>query len=357
MDKKVKGKKIILSVAATLVIAGMAGTLAYMHEGSSKKAVADYKNFEIEAKLKDVTDEDVENTVKSTIDNAGGIWVNIEDGEELKDGYMATVEYYEEGDKDCAETMEVKVGEQMHPEEFGTTIGTMKPGESANVTLSEEYDNRVYVLTILSAKKPSYDITDDYVKDLGIENVSTVEELRENIREYLAAQYKHVYEDELKEEIRTKILTGSESYTEAPTALVEAFKSDINAELDAVLNYYNSSLSEEEEKKTIEDVLKPYMEEASFEGTADEYIDIDAKKRVNECLIFEQIAKNEKVTLEDDELYGYVSKKLKNQTGREASFDEIAAYIENVGKENATKMCLKDKVLDNLVVFYAENDN
>ncbi len=359
MDKKVKGKKIVLSIVLALLLAGVSGILVYMHNTSNanNKSLADYKNFTIEATLNEVNDEDINDTVKSTIDNAGGIWVDAEDGEALKEGYMATIEYYEEGDKDCAEVMEVKVGEQMFPEEFGAAIGSMKLGDSTTVILSEEYGGRAYVLTILSAKKPSYDITDEYVESLGIENVSTVDELKENIREYLSEQYENTYKDDVREEIRTSIIKNSESYTEAPTALVEAFKTDINAELKAVLDYYNSQLAEGEEEKTLDDVLKPYMEKASFDGTAEEYIVLDANNRVNECLIFEQIAKNEKITLEDDELYGYISKKLNTQAGKEATFDDVSAYIESVGRENAVKMCLKDKVLDNLVDFYTGNND
>ena len=344
-------KLFTIIITVVIIIAGALGIKSVMKDNENTETPG-YKDIAITTEQKAVSDEEIETTLHETIDAAGGNYVNIDNDETVKEGYIVTVEYHAEGEEESSETMEVTAGipGYFYPESFAQAVLGLKVGESATAEMPVEEDKTVTdKLTVISATKPDYDnITDEFVKNLEIENVSTVDELKGSIREFLEKEHEEQFREEVREEIRNSIINGSEAEADLPLELIEAHKKDITTELEAVQAVY----MEQGEEKSLEDIISTYIKEEGYNGTVIEYIDAEAKSRAGISLIFDKIAKKEGLSISDDEIDKLVSEHIMNLTGNEPVYSEIESYIEKRGVENVKSILIERKVLDQLLDYY-----
>ena len=79
------------------------------------------------------------------------------------------------------------LGDENYPKESTEVLTGSKRGEVKDITFSESDGGATYQFNIQEVQTPS-DITDEFVKTLGIANISTIEELRADIKKYLEKQ-------------------------------------------------------------------------------------------------------------------------------------------------------------------------
>lgn len=313
-----------------------------------KNDIDTYKGYTLEAVKTEVTDETVQETIDETIKKAGGFYAEVDTP--VREGSLAEFTYTHDGHDEEAEGAHEEsfvIGSQTYPVEFETALIGKKKGESADIFLSEEYGGETLHATVTAVKEPSTDITDEFVSSLGIEGVSTKEELDKSIREYLDESYNKQYKDDIKAELEAKIGESVKTDKEPSEELISIFKADAEKTLNEAIEY----ASENGKELTLADVLAPEMEKAGFTGTEDEYLEAYAKILAKKCLVYEDIARSENVSVSEEDYYSALASLW---VDHKDAYPTLKDFAETVNKEEYKKVLLKDKVLDYLADYYME---
>lgn len=313
---------------------------------SNYVTLGDYKSISTGLSVAEVTDEDIEDTIQETIDVVGGYYETDENAT-VEEGYQveASLQLVDTGSDSEPFELTFVVGDENYPEEFSEGIIGLKAGESTTVTLSEEYDNAEYIITVINVNPPA-DITDEFVETLYIENVSTVEELREDIKEYLTERNESEYNEAQKNAVSEKVIANA-SVTEIPEELIESYVEILNKKVEVLIEVAQEE-AEDGEEVTKTDVLADQMKADEFVGTVDEYIEWYAEKNAKEYMIYSTIAEIENIEVSDDELYSSIAADWQTATDE---YETLLDFIEAYGKEQYEMSLLSQKVIE----FLAEN--
>lgn len=263
--------------------------------------LGEYKGLEVEEESVEVTDEDVENELKSLQERHAELVVK-EEGK-VEEGNTVVIDF--EGFLD-GEPFEGGKGEN-HPLEIGS--GQFIPGfeeqligkESGeeteiNVTFPEDYHaehlagkDAVFKVKIHEIKEKEIpELDDEFAKDVD-EDVETLEELKEKTREQLKKQKEQAAENKKREQLIEKATENAE--VDIPEAM-------INTELDHMMREFEQRL--QMQGMTLENY---YQFSGQSEEDLKEQMKEDAEKRVKTNLTLEAIleAENLEVTEEDIE--------------------------------------------------------
>jgi len=222
----------------------------------------------------------------------------IDEERPAQDGDFVQVDY--EGFKDGkpfeetqkTENFVLKLGDGHISEEFDKGVVGMSPGDEKEITVAfpEDYFNKKLVgLTIVFKVKLNEirkevlpEIDDELAKQLG--PFTTLDEVKDKIRENLTQGYEKRTEQELNEQIFSQILEKVEF--EVPDVMVEHELNNIISDAEQSFSYHN---------KTFEEAG------ISKESLAEKYRDT-ADKQVRRQLILGKIIQQEKMELADEEL-------------------------------------------------------
>lgn len=263
--------------------------------------LGEYKGLEVEEESVEVTDEDVENELKSLQERHAELVVK-EEGK-VEEGNTVVIDF--EGFLD-GEPFEGGKGEN-HPLEIGS--GQFIPGfeeqligkESGeeteiNVTFPEDYHaehlagkDAVFKVKIHEIKEKEIpELDDEFAKDVD-EDVETLEELKEKTHEQLKKQKEQAAENKKREQLIEKATENAE--VDIPEAM-------INTELDHMMREFEQRL--QMQGMTLENY---YQFSGQSEEDLKEQMKEDAEKRVKTNLTLEAIleAENLEVTEEDIE--------------------------------------------------------
>jgi trigger factor len=256
----------------------------------------EYKGLEAEEDQAAVTDEDLDETLEKLRERAATFEV-VPDRPAEEDDYL-DVSYQGQDVKD-AETQPVEAREAMiHLGGKGTVpafkenlLGS-KAGEVREFTASyaddypqkslagKTYKYRVEVRSIKKKVLPALD--DDLAKSAS--EFSTLEELRNKVREEMLESRKHRMESETKQKLVEKLLAAHEF--PVPEALVEA-------QLDHKLeNTVSQLMGQGIDPRTVSIDWKKVREDSRADGT----------EEVRAALLLERIADAEKIEVTDEEL-------------------------------------------------------
>ncbi len=352
MKRKTCAALLILS-AAMMTACGNSSEVSNNSESTSKSAnveLCEYKNVETGLSVQEVTDEDINKIIDDTVKQAGGNFAETE--APAQSGYRVDVTASQDG-SDPFE-MSFEIGDENYPAEFSEVLTGLSKGESASATLSEESGGGTYEMTITQVYAPA-DITDDFVTSLGIENISTVNELKDDVTKYLEKQYIDTYNAELEEKVFEIVNDGS-TVDVIPNNLLAAYKKIVNDNVDSLIASYQAQAEEGTEvSKT--DVLSSQMKEDEFVGTVDDYIEWYAEKNAKQYLVAKKIADDEKLEISDDEVYSLAA------TEWAALGDEYATlkdYLDEYGIEQYerayTVTLVKKFLAENSKEGYVQNE-
>lgn len=304
--------------------------------------LGEYKGVSTGVALHEITEEDIEAVINDTVSSSGGYFEDAGENAAAEEGYQLTIEYSETSSPTETYPGSIIIGDSDWPEEFSTALVGLKIGDETTVTLSEDDGGATYNIKVISVNKPAQ-ITDEYVKTLGIEGVSSVEDLREDVTAYLEEQYRYEYEEEVKDAAGNKVYSTS-TVTNIPQKLIDEYTDLLNTRIEAVIE----SQSTEEEPLTKSDILQESMAADEFVGTVDEYIVWYAEKNAKEYLIYQKIAEDEGITIDNDELYSMIASEWVSE---QDTYPTLLEFMDHYGREQYERAMLTDKVKE----FIAHN--
>ncbi|KNF07862.1 trigger factor Tig [Gottschalkia purinilytica] len=305
--------------------------------------LGDYKGIEVEKVEYNVTDEDVNEELK-TIQNRNARIIEAED-RPVKEGDILTIDYSgfvgeEQFEGGTAENQTLEIGSGAFIPGFEEQlVGKNKDEEvEVKVTFPEEYHaenlagkEAIFKVTIHEIKvKELPELDDELAKDVS--EFDTLEELKKDIKVRLEEQAKNKEKVEIENKIIEKACELSE--VEIPEAMIER-QIDVNVnEFGYRLSYQGLDLSKYLELTG--------MEFSDFRAQFKE----DAEKFVKGDLVIEAIGKKEGIEASEEELNNEIEK-LSKQYGQDV--DKFTKNLDENDLDYIKMGIIKRKAIDFLV--------
>jgi trigger factor len=302
--------------------------------------LADFKSFDVEKPVAEVTDTDVDEAIQRIADQNRGYAAKSEgDGAKAESGDRVTVNFKGtiDGtpfDGGTGENIQVTIGSNTFIPGFedqliGITAGetrTLKvsfPKNYASEKLAGQPAEFETTATLVEAPQP-VEINDEFAKTLGLESL---DKLKEAARERLAAEFAGATRQRVKRALLDR-LDETHKFEAPPSLIEEEFSlmwNSIKAEMDS-------------SGKTFAD------ENTTEEAAKEEYHTI-ADRRVRLGLVLSEIGEKNKITVTEDEVGRAVIERARSMPGREK---EVWDYY----RSNANALAqlrapiFEDKVVD-----------
>ncbi len=195
--------------------------------------VEGYKDIKVAREPIVVDDAEVQKTIDG-LREQNSTYANVDEDRGLADGDYASVAFKSTSQEEGAEPVEMKdvlvdIGGTNTLPEFSDNLRGAKAGEtkSFDVTYAEDFgDKRLagktlhYDVEVKGIKtKVVPELNDEWVKDLGQDDLNTLDDLRARIREGMEHEKKHQAEHKIKEEVLQQLT--SKFPIDVPTLLVE----------------------------------------------------------------------------------------------------------------------------------------
>ncbi|MCP1125371.1 trigger factor [Bacillus sp. AFS018417] len=268
--------------------------------------LGEYKGLTVEKVDTTVTDEDVENELKSLQERQAELAVK-EDGT-VENGDTAVIDFEGfvdgeafEGGK--GENYSLAIGSNTFIPGFEEQLVGLKAGEQKEVEVSfpEEYHAaelagkpatfKVTVHEIKVKELPALD--DEFAKDAN-EEVATLDELKAKLRENLEENKKQEADNKLRDEVVEKAAANAE--IDIPEAMIETELDRMVREFEQRLSYQGMNLE------------LYYQFTGTDEAKLKEQMQEDAAKRVTTNLVLEAIIKAENIEVTEEEVNAEVEK-------------------------------------------------
>lgn len=268
--------------------------------------LGDYKGLAVEKADTTVTDEDVENELKSLQERHAELTVKEEGTVENGDTAVIDFEGFVNGEAfegGKGENYSLEIGSNTFIPGFEEQLVGLKAGEAKDVEVSfpEEYHAEelagkpaTFKVTVHEIKvKALPELNDEFAKDAN-EEVATLDELKAKLREDLETAKKNEAENKLRDEVVEKAAANAE--VDIPEAMIET-------ELDRMVREFEQRLSYQGMN------LELYFQ---FTGTDEaklkEQMKEDAAKRVRTNLVLEAIINAENIEVAEEEVTAEIEK-------------------------------------------------
>ncbi|MGG2064204.1 trigger factor [Bacillus sp. S14(2024)] len=306
--------------------------------------LGEYKGLTVEKVDTTVTDEDVENELKSLQERQAELVVK-EDGI-VENGATAVIDFEGfvdgeafEGGK--GENYSLEIGSGTFIPGFEEQLVGLKAGEQKDVEVSfpEEYHAaelagkpatfKVTVHEIKVKELPALD--DEFAKDAN-EEVATLDELKAKLRENLEENKKHEAENKLRDEVVEKAAANAE--IEIPEAMIETELDRMVREFEQRLSYQGMNLE------------LYYQFTGTDEAKLKEQMKEDAAKRVTTNLVLEAIIKAENIEVTEEEVNAEVEKMAEMYNMPVDAVKQALGNVEGVKEELQIRKAV-DFLVDN----------
>ncbi|BCA04798.1 trigger factor [Bradyrhizobium diazoefficiens] len=273
-------------------------------------ALADFKTFQVEKPVADVTDADVDEAIKRIADTNRGYAAKA-DGAKAESGDRVTInfkgsingEVFEGG---TGEGIQVVIGSNTFIPGFEEQLTGIGAGETRTLKVSfpKNYMNdklagqpAEFETTATSIEAPQdIAIDDEFAKTLGLESL---DKLKEAARERLVAEFAGATRQRVKRALLDRL---DEAHRfEAPPSLV-----------DEEFNLMWNSV-----KAEMDSAGKTFADEDTTEDAAKEEYRKIADRRVRLGLVLSEIGEKNKITVTDDEVGRAVIERARQMPGRE----------------------------------------
>lgn len=273
-------------------------------------ALADFKSFEVEKPVADVTDADVDEAIKRIADGnrnyaAKGDGAKAESGDRVTVNFKGSIngELFEGG---TGEGIQVVIGSNTFIPGFEDQLIGIAAGDTRTVKASFPKN---YASAQLAGKDAEFETTatlveapqdvavdDEFAKTLGLESL---DKLKEAARERLVAEFAGATRQRVKRALLDR-LDEAHRFDAPPSLVDEEFNlmwNSVKAEMDSA-------------GKTFAD------EDTTEDKAKDEYRKI-ADRRVRLGLVLSEIGEKNKITVTDDEVGRAVIERARSMPGRE----------------------------------------
>ncbi|MGV7219462.1 trigger factor [Bradyrhizobium sp. UFLA05-112] len=300
--------------------------------------LADFKSFQVEKPVADVTDVEVDEAIKRIADNNRsyadkGEGAKAASGDRVTVNFKGTIngEAFEGG---TGEGIQVQIGSNTFIPGFEDQLIGIGVGETRTVKASFPKN---YMSDKLAGKDAEFETTatlieapqdtkidDEFAKSLGLESL---DKLKEAARERLVAEFATATRQRVKRALLDR-LDEAHRFDAPPSLIDEEFNlmwNSVKAEMDSA-------------GKTFAD------EDTTEEKARDEYRKI-ADRRVRLGLVLSEIGEKNKITVTDDEVGRAVIERARQVPGREK---EVWDYYRNNANALAQLRApiYEDKVVD-----------
>ncbi|HHZ12208.1 MAG TPA: trigger factor [Acholeplasmataceae bacterium] len=214
-----------------------------------------YFGLEVEKESTEATPEEVERRIGFALNSKADLEL-VEDGT-LEVGHTAVFDF--EGFKDGvpfeggkAENYSLEIGSGRFIPGFEEQMVGMKPDEEREieVTFPEDYQaeelkgaKATFKIKLHEIKKKVLpELDDEFVKDLKIENVNTVDEYREYIRKAIEAEKREASEAKFEADLLDKVCAGAK--VEIPEVLIEQRQENIIRREEERARQYNLTFAQ-----------------------------------------------------------------------------------------------------------------
>jgi trigger factor len=272
--------------------------------------LADFKSFEVEKPVADVSDSDVDEAIKRIADSNRGYAAKAE-GAKAESGDRVTINFKgsingEAFEGGAGEGIQVVIGSNSFIPGFEEQLIGIGAGEdrTLKVTFPKNYASEklagqaaefATTATLIEAPQETV-IDDEFAKTLGLESL---DKLKQAARERLAAEYAGATRQRVKRALLDRL---DEAHRfEAPPSLVDE-------EFNLMWNSVNAEMASA--GKTFAD------ENTTEEAAKEEYRKI-ADRRVRLGLVLSEIGEKNKITVTDDEVGRAVIERARSMPGRE----------------------------------------
>ena len=214
-------------------------TMMYFDEINVDEYVTlgEYKGLEVVNTQQPVSDEEVDSYIEYLLSSTGGELEEIADRDVIENGDVANIDYV--GKKDGAafdggtdEGYDLKIGSGSFIPGFEEGLVGVKKGETVDLELTfpENYHAAdlagtkvVFTVTVNGIYKELVpEFNDEFVKGLGIENVSTTEEYRSYLKTTMEENEKQYALQDMQTQLLT-IVTENATVSGRPQELVDRF--------------------------------------------------------------------------------------------------------------------------------------
>ena len=299
---------------------------------------ADFKSFDVEKPVADVTDADVDEAIKRIADQnrafaAKAEGANAETGDRVTISFKGTINGTP-FDGGTGENIQVTIGSNSFIPGFEEQLLGIATGETRTlkVAFPKNYASEKLAgqpaefettATLIEAPQDTR-IDDEFAKTLGLESL---DKLKEAARQRLAAEFAGATRQRVKRMLLDRL---DETHRfEAPPSLIEE-------EFNLMWNSIKAEM--ESSGKTFAD------EDTTEEAAKEEYRKI-ADRRVRLGLVLSEIGEKNKITVTDDEVSRAVIERARQMPGREK---EVWDYYRNNANALAQLRApiYEDKVVD-----------
>ncbi|PIT04179.1 trigger factor [Bradyrhizobium nitroreducens] len=273
-------------------------------------ALADFKTFQVEKPVADVSDADVDEAIKRIADSNRGYAAKAE-GAKAESGDRVTInfkgsingEVFEGG---TGEGIQVVIGSNTFIPGFEEQLIGIGAGETRTLKVSfpKNYMNEKlagqpaeFETTATTIEAPQdVAIDDEFAKSLGLESL---DKLKEAARERLVAEFAGATRQRVKRALLDRL---DEAHRfEAPPSLVDE-------EFNLMWNSVNAEMAS---------AGKTFADEDTTEDKAKEEYRKIADRRVRLGLVLSEIGEKNKITVTDDEVGRAVIERARSMPGRE----------------------------------------
>ncbi|WP_027550581.1 trigger factor [Bradyrhizobium sp. Cp5.3] len=273
-------------------------------------ALADFKSFQVEKPVADVSDADVDEAIKRIADSNRGYAAKAE-GAKAESGDRVTVSFKgtingEAFEGGTGEGIQVVIGSNTFIPGFEEQLIGIATGETRTLKVSfpKNYMNdklagqpAEFETTATLVEAPQdVAINDEFAKTLGLESL---DKLKEAARERLAAEFATATRQRVKRALLDR-LDEAHRFDAPPSLVDEEFNlmwNSVKAEMDSA-------------GKTFAD------EDTTEDAAKEEYRKI-ADRRVRLGLVLSEIGEKNKITVTDDEVGRAVIERARQMPGRE----------------------------------------
>ena len=314
--------------------------------------LGDYNNLDVQVEPAEVSDDEVDYylyTIYTSYltEETGGIT-----DRPVAVGDTVCLDY--EGKKDgvaffggTAQNSSLTIGSGAFIDGFEDGLVGVMPGETVDLNLSfpDPYPNNpdlagqpeVFTVTVRYIMPLYEEMNDETVAAIaplaGMENVSTVEQMRQYVYDALFQMVQSNYEISLENAILDALIQSCTFEETLPEQLLEESRENISQNLDAFAQAYGMD--------------RESFAAANYQMTADEVIETYAPNGVKQNLTLQAIANQEGLGVDDELLDSMLEEDAAN-----AGYESVEEYMGEVSREGFRNYYMSQRVIDFLKGLY-----
>lgn len=343
--------------ASSIDVSGLKTTTLMDVDLDKLVTLGEYKGIEVVLSKKEVTDEDVENSLKSgyqsnplmkeVTDRAieNGDTANID----FEGKYADTKEAFDGG---TSKGYDLKIGSGSFIPGFEDGLIGVSAGETVdlNLTFPENYGSAnlagkdvIFTVKVNSIKTAEEEPTDEWVESLGLEDVKTLDEYRAHLREELEQDAEDQYNEELRNTAVSQVV-DSATVDNVPEELYNRYFVMV---YNSVSSYVQQMQMAYGMQVTVEEYVENIMQSNGISGTAEDYLSDVANQQTKRCMVLQAVANKEGIEIPQETIDEHIQEDYDSYFYQ--SYDTVDAYKETVISEDYREQIMAEKVADFIV--------